>query len=86
MTIKQLLDLGLLNSGEIVIWNRRSLKTSLQATIESDGSLLTEDGKRHRTPSGAAKYLNGNKPVDGWLVWKVKRNGLSLSNIRKKNS
>lgn len=86
MTIKQLLDLGLLNSGEIVIWNRRSLKTSLQATIESDGSLLTEDGKRHRTPSGAAKYLNGNKPVDGWLVWKVKRNGLSLSDIRKKNS
>jgi len=86
MTIKQLLDLGLLNTGELVIWNRRGLKTSHEATIQSDGSLLTEDGKRHRTPSGAAKHLNGNKPVDGWLAWKVKRNGLSLADIRKKNS
>jgi hypothetical protein len=31
----------------------------------------------------AAKHLNGNKPVDGWLVWKIKNTGQSLASLRQ---
>jgi hypothetical protein len=51
--------------------------------LNADGTITTTDGKKHKTPSGAAKHLNGNKPVDGWLAWKVKSSGLSLSTLRE---
>lgn len=83
MTIRKLVEKGLIKSGEEIIWNRRGLKESFVAIIQSDGTILTEDGKRHKTPSGAAKHLNANKPVDGWLAWKIKRTGVLLAELRK---
>lgn len=81
---KDLIKAGLLSAGEILVWNRRTQGNSYIATVKSDGSIETADGKIHRTPSGAAKHLNGNKPVDGWLAWKLKSTGQSLSAVRDK--
>jgi Restriction Enzyme Adenine Methylase Associated len=83
MTIFKLVEAGVLTPGEEIFWKRRSLNETFIAVIQSDGTILTEDGKKHKTPSGAAKHLNGNRPVDGWLAWKLKRNGVPLSELRK---
>jgi hypothetical protein len=77
-----LINAGLVTSGEELIWVRRVAKQQHLAVVNADGSISTEDGKTHRTPSGAAKHLNGNKPVDGWLAWKIKRTGVSLGSLR----
>jgi len=77
-----LINAGLVTSGEELIWIRRVAKKQHLAVVNADGSISTEDGKTHRTPSGAAKHLNGNKPVDGWLAWKIKRTGVSLGSLR----
>ena len=82
--IADLLKSGALASGQELIWNRRVAKQIHTATINSDGSITTSDGIKHKTPSGAAKHLNGGKPVDGWLAWKVKSNLVSLAELRSK--
>ncbi len=81
---KDLIKAGLINAGDMLVWKRRTHSESHIATVKSDGTIETADGKIHKTPSGAAKHLNGNKPVDGWLAWKVQSTGESLSDIRSK--
>jgi hypothetical protein len=81
-----LLQKGLLTSGQEIIWNRRVSKQIHIATVNQDGSITTADGVKHKTPSGAAKHLNGNKPVDGWLAWKVTSSSVSLAALRGKLS
>ncbi len=83
---KDLIKAGHLNAGDVLVWKRRTQGTSHTATIKSDGTIETSDGKIHKTPSGAAKHLNGNKPVDGWLAWKLKSTGETLSAVRDKVS
>jgi hypothetical protein len=83
---KEIIDLikkGSLNAGQELIWNRRVAKQIHLATVNQDGSITTADGVKHKTPSGAAKHLNGNKPVDGWLAWKIKSTGVSLASMRE---
>ena len=80
--VVDLVQKGLLTAGQELIWNRRVAKLVHLATVNQDGSITTADGIKHKTPSGAAKYLNGNKPVDGWLAWKVKNTGDSLASLR----
>jgi len=85
--MSKLVDLvksGSLVAGEELIWNRRVAKETHLATVNQDGSITTADGIKHKTPSGAAKHLNGNKPVDGWLAWKVKSSLVSLAELRAK--
>lgn len=83
-SVKELMKLGLVQDGEELIWNRRVQRVSHTAVVNPDGTLKTLDGKVHKTPSGAAKHLNANKPVDGWLAWKLKRSNLSLAELRQK--
>ena len=78
-----LVEKGSLNAGQELIWNRRVAKQIHLAIVNQDGSITTADGVKHRTPSGAAKHLNGNKPVDGWLAWKIKSTGASLASLRE---
>lgn len=80
--VVDLVKKGSLTAGQELIWNRRVAKQVHLATINQDGSITTSDGVKHKTPSGAAKHLNGNKPVDGWLAWKIKSTGVSLASIR----
>jgi hypothetical protein len=81
-SIKTLIRSGLLQEGQELVWNRRVSKQLHFATINGDGTISTSDGVKHKSPSGAAKHLNGNKPVDGWLAWKIKSTGVSLSSLR----
>ena len=73
---------GSLTPGQELVWNRRVAKQIHLATVNQDGTITTADGVKHKTPSGAAKHLNGNKPVDGWLAWKIKSTGDSLASLR----
>ena len=82
-TTKALLKAGLLSEGDILIWNRRTQGVTHEARVLKDGLLETSDGAKHKTPSGAAKHLNGDKPIDGWLAWKVQKSGLSLAGLRE---
>lgn len=79
-----LVDRGLLRPGQELIWNRRVAKQVHIAIVNQDGTISTADGVKHKTPSGAAKHLNGNKPVDGWLAWKIKSSLVSLADLRAK--
>jgi len=81
MSVKELLKLGKLREGEDLHWNRRSLKVHHRARVLAGGVIQTADGVVHKTPSGAAKHLNDNKPVDGWLAWKLP-NGKPLGSLR----
>lgn len=56
------------------------------ARLREDGAIVTEDGSAHKSPSGAARHLNGNKPIDGWNVWVVVASGKRLSEIRELQS
>jgi hypothetical protein len=79
-----LIEVGSISAGEELIWVRRVVRENHTAIVNQDGSITTSDGVKHRTPSGAAKHLNANKPVDGWVAWKVKRTSISLAELRAK--
>lgn len=81
---KDLIKAGLLEEGDILVWKRRVQGVTLEALILKDGLIETKDGKKHKTPSGAAKHLNRDKPVDGWIAWKVQSSGASLAELRKR--
>lgn len=82
--VVDLIKSGTLNVGQELVWNRRVAKETHLATVNQDGSITTADGIKHKTPSGAAKHLNGNRPVDGWMAWKVKSSQVSLAELRAK--
>ena len=82
-TIKDLIKANLVSNGTELIWKRRQAKLIHTALINANGAIITSDGAIHKTPSGAAKHLNSNKPVDGWNTWKVKSTGKALSELRK---
>jgi hypothetical protein len=82
LKVVDLIRRGSISVGEELIWTRRVARESHIAIVNEDGSITTSDGVKHKTPSGAAKHLNGNKPVDGWLAWKIKKSGTSLGSLR----
>jgi hypothetical protein len=82
-TIRDLVEGGYLVDGDRLIWRRKSLKLVHIAVVTSSGILNTEDGKGHKSPSGAAKHL-GKKPIDGWLAWKLEGSGETLAELRKR--
>ena len=81
-SIKQLLQSGSVSAGDKLIWSRRVLKSAHEALINQDGTISTSDGKKHKTPSGAAKHLNQDKPVDGWIAWRHEKSGKKLAELR----
>ena len=81
-TIRDLLAAGSIDTGDDLVWVSRIQGETHKATISPNGEIRTADGKLHKTPSGALKHLNGNKPVDGWLAWKVKKSGKPLASLR----
>lgn len=82
-TISDLISNGLLKVGDKLVWKRRSLGKTHIATIQSNGTLVTEDGAVHKTPSGAAKHFS-KKPVDGWNTWKISETKTSIGSLRSK--
>ena len=84
--VADLIKNGSLSAGQELIWSRRVAKETHLAIVNQDGSITTADGVNHKSPSGAAKHLNGNMPVDGWLAWKVKSSSVSLAALRARLS
>jgi hypothetical protein len=82
-TLRDLLKNGSLQAGDQLVWNRRTSGSTHRAEVNSMGQIVLEDGTKHKTPSGAAKHLNGGKSVDGWIVWKLVRTSSALGNLRK---
>jgi hypothetical protein len=80
--VKDLIKAGLLKENDVLVWKRRVQGVVHEVIVSAEGLIHSIDGKSHKTPSGAAKHLNGNKPVDGWLAWKQKRTGVSLAELR----
>lgn len=83
VTISDLISKGLLKVGDKLVWHRRSLKEVHTAIVQANGTLVTEDGAIHKTPSGAAKHFS-NKPVDGWNTWKISESKTSIGLLRSK--
>ena len=81
MNLSEIVSSGKLQAGDELIWVRKSLKVKYIAILLNDGKIQTADGVIHKSPSGAAKHLNGGKPVDGWLAWKLST-GKSLGSLR----
>lgn len=82
-TISDLISHGLIKEGDTLVWRRRSLGEIHTATVQSNGTLVTEDGAIHKTPSGAAKHFS-NKPVDGWNTWKIGQTKTSIGALRSR--
>jgi len=82
-TILDLISNGLLKAGDNLVWRRRSLGETHIAIIQPNGTLVTEDGAVHKTPSGAAKHFS-KKPVDGWNTWKIGGTKTSIGSLRSK--
>jgi hypothetical protein len=81
--LRELLKSGALQTGEKLIWKRRVSGKTHTAEVTATGEIVVEDGTKHRTPSRAAKHLNGGKSVDGWIVWKLVRTSSPLGDLRK---
>ena len=82
MNLNDLVELKILKVGDEIIWSRRSSGTFHIAYIVAGGKVRTADGILHKTPSGAARHLNNNRPVNGWVVWKLKSSRKSLDSFR----
>ena len=80
-SIKDLINSGALKNGTELSWNRYREGSKHLAVIEH-GLIKTADGEFHRTPSGAARHLNGDKAVDGWKCWRLKSNNQLIDELR----
>lgn len=69
VTVRDLLDVGLLTAGEELTYLRPRAGESHRATVTSSGKLRLEDGREFPTPSGAAMAAAASGPVDGWWMW-----------------
>ncbi len=85
MNINDLVKAGKLFIGQELVWNSR--KGRRTCTITPDSELQISNGKKFKTPSGAAKFLNGGKNVDGWLTWAIldteTKSYIKLNDLRK---
>ena len=81
-SVKDLLDEGILQTGNVRELARRSAPT-LRASVRSDGQ-LDIGGQMITTPSKAAQVaMDSRRPIDGWKRWKVTRLGeRTLAEIR----
>ena len=79
--IADLLEKKLIEVGQEIVFSRPSLKIKHRAKIQADGSILTEDGTLHKSPSGAARHFS-KKPIDGWIAWKIGSTAVTLADVR----
>lgn len=73
---------GLIKSGDVFCWKRNSGEI-IHKVVLTENYVLQSGNEFFQTPTSAAKFFNGDKPVNGWLVWKVLDRKISLENLRK---
>lgn len=81
--MSDLLDAGLLDVGEELVWERPRLGEAYHATVTETGALRLADGRQFASPSRAGMEAAGMQALDGWLAWKAPRRGdLKLDDLR----
>lgn len=86
LNMKNLIQVGAIKDGDILVWHRKNLGSSVELKVDQYGKLETADGKIFNSPTAAAKNFNGGVAINGWRVWTIKRNNESLAEVRKKYS
>ncbi|WP_158073003.1 restriction system modified-DNA reader domain-containing protein [Streptomyces kebangsaanensis] len=77
-----LLDAGLLEPGQRLVWRRRNLAQRYLAYVTPEGRLRLDDGRIYDSPSGACDAVAHCK-VNGWDAWRTGE-GVSLSVLRSR--
>lgn len=83
ITLSELLRAGLLSPDTDIVWRRYSGVTH-KAKVTADGRIEIANGNICPTPTAAARMLNGDRPVNGWVAWRVgDKKGPTLSQVRE---
>ncbi|KAB7787920.1 GmrSD restriction endonuclease domain-containing protein [Bifidobacterium cebidarum] len=83
VTIRQVIQAGLLIPGERLVWERPRKGERWYATVTENGRLRLDDGSEYPTPTAAARAAAGGRSSGGLEVWKRTSDGQKLSDIWK---
>lgn len=83
VTIRQVIQAGLLVPGERLVWERPRKGERWYATVTENGRFRLDDGSEYPTPTAAARAAAGGRRSGGLEVWKRTSNGQKLSDIWK---
>ncbi|MBT1175498.1 DUF262 domain-containing protein [Bifidobacterium sp. LC6] len=83
VTIRQVIQAGLLIPGERLVWERPRKGERWYATVTENGRMRLDDGSEYPTPTAAARAAAGGRRSGGLDVWKRTSDGMKLSEIWK---
>ena len=78
VSVKKLLDAGLLVAGEALTPTEGGYSSTM--TVDADGSLVGDDGHKHRSPTAAVTEVTGEWSPP-WAFWQ-RANGQTLDDLR----
>ena len=76
VTIRELLDGGLLTAGEVLHWDRPVVGERYECTVLATGQLQLADGRTFGAPSPAACAAANLASYNGWRAWRRSDNRL----------
>ena len=78
-----LLDAGLIQPGDNLVWERPRLGVTYRASVAPSGAIVLDDGRQFASPSRAAKEAAEVPACDGWYAWRLPRlSGTVLHDLR----
>lgn len=82
--IEDLIEAGLLQVDQTLVWPRRNLGDTHYCTVTEDGGVRVggEDGAVYSAPSSAAIAAAGGGSFDGWEAWRTQE-GVLLDELRR---
>ncbi len=81
ITPADLIEAGLIEVDDQLVWERPQLGKSYKATITAGGEIMLEDGRTFSSPSGAACAAANIPAYNGWTAWKVVRTGKMFNDL-----
>lgn len=69
--VADLLDAGLLEPNQPLVWDRPRLEERYSAEVLENGSIRLNDGRAYSSPSRAAMEAADIASYDGWYAWRV---------------
>ncbi len=81
-TLTDLLEAGIIEDGEMIVWRRPQVGEEHQAFIRGNGEVVLQDGRAFTSLSTAADVLT-NGSHNGWECWTVPRlRGIKIGHLR----
>jgi len=84
LRISDLLEEGILNPGDALIWKRPRVGEEYEATVTPGGDIQLKDGRTFSSPSRAATEAAGIRSYDGWYAWRTVTGGETLHSLRER--